>query len=351
MTSMTAVVKATAGPGAELDRVPIPEPAGSDVLIEVTASSICGTDVHIFDWNDWARRHIRPPRVFGHEMSGRVVAIGAEVEGLDPGTFIAAETHVVDYTCRQCQRGLYHLCENVRVLGVDRDGSFARYVLLPAANCWRNAPGLSAEVAALQEPFGNAVHAATAGTLKDNAVAIFGLGPIGLCAVGIARAEGAAAVYGVEPNPFRRELAERMGATAVFPPSDGTVAAIRKANGGLGVDVVLEMSGHPVALQQGLEVLHSGGWMSLLGIGDQPVTLDFNELVVTKGITIYGIFGRRIWDTWERTSRYLSTGSVDVSPLITHRFPLQDFQEAMAQMKSGRSGKVVLLPETNQEEK
>ena len=341
---MTAVVKATAGPGAELDQIAIPEPTGTDVLIEVAASSICGTDVHIFDWNDWARRHIHPPRVFGHEMSGRIVAAGPEVSGLTLGTFVAAETHVVDHTCRQCQRGLFHLCENVRVLGVDRDGSFARYVLLPAENCWHNAPGLSPEVAALQEPFGNAVHAALAGPLKDNAVAIFGLGPIGLCAVGIARAEGAAAIYGVEPNPYRRELAERMGATAVFAPGDSTVQDIRRANGGMGVDVVLEMSGHPTAIEHGLQALHNGGWISLLGIGDRPVTLDLNDLVVTKSITIYGIFGRRIWDTWERTSHYLSTGKVDVSPLITHRFPLDDFQEAMAQMKSGRAGKVVLLP-------
>lgn len=341
---MTAVVKAAARPGAEIDQVPIPEPAGSDVLIEVAASSICGTDVHIFDWNDWAQRHIHPPRVFGHEMSGRVVATGPQVKDLKAGSFVAAETHIVDHTCRQCRRGLYHLCENVRVLGVDRDGSFARYVLLPAENCWQNAPGLTPEVAALQEPFGNAVHAALAGPLRDNAVAIFGLGPIGLCAVGIARAEGAAAVYGVEPNPFRRELAERMGATAVFAPSDQLVSHLREANGGVGVDVVLEMSGHPMAVQQGLEALHSGGWISLLGIGDRPVTLDLNDLVVTKGITIHGIFGRKIWDTWEKTSDYLRSGKVDVSLLITHRFPLDDFDEAMAQMKSGRSGKVVLLP-------
>jgi len=148
----------------------------------------------------------------------------------------------------------------------------------------------------------------------------------------------------VEPNPYRRALAERMGATAVFPPGDTTVQDIRRVNGGVGVDIVLEMSGHPTAVEQGLQVLHNGGWISLLGIGDRPVTLDLNDLVVTKSITIYGIFGRRIWDTWERTSSYLSTGRVDVSPLITHRFPLDDFQEAMAQMKSGRAGKVVLLP-------
>jgi threonine 3-dehydrogenase len=341
---MTAVVKATAGPGADLEQVPIPEPTGADVLIEVAASSICGTDVHIYDWNDWAKRHIHPPRVFGHEMAGRVVAVGDGVADIKPGAFVAAETHVVDHTCRQCQRGLFHLCEHVRVLGVDRDGSFARYVVLPAENCWVNAAGLSPEVAALQEPFGNAVHAATAGPLKDNAVAIFGCGPIGLCAIGIARAEGAAAVYAIEPNPYRRELAERMGATRTFAPSDQVVAQIRRANGGIGVDVVLEISGHPSAVEQGLQVLHSGGWISLLGIGDRPVTLDLNDLVVTKGITIHGIFGRRIWETWERTSSYLSSGRVDVTPLITHRFPLDSFQEAMAQMKSGRSGKVVLLP-------
>lgn len=341
---MTAVVKATAGPGAGLQQVPIPEPSGSDVLIEVVASSICGTDVHIYDWNDWAQRHIQPPRVFGHEMAGRIVAVGAQVTGITPGTFVAAETHIVDRTCRQCQRGLFHLCENVRVLGVDRNGSFARFVTLPAENCWTNAPGLSPEVAALQEPFGNAVHAATAGPLKDNVVAVFGCGPIGLCAIGIARAEGAAAVYGVEPNPFRRELAERMGATATFAPSGDTVGQIRRANGGAGVDVVLEISGNPMAVEQGLQSLHSGGWISLLGIGDRPVTLDLNDLVVTKGITIHGIFGRRIWETWEQTSAYLSSGRVDVTPLITHRFPLEDFQEAMAQMKSGRSGKVVMLP-------
>ena len=341
---MTAVVKATASPGAGLEQVPIPEPTGKDVLIEVDASSICGTDVHIYDWNDWAKRHIHPPRVFGHEMSGRIVAIGDGVKDIKPGAFVAVETHIVDRTCRQCQRGLFHLCENVRVLGVDRNGSFARYVVLPAENCWRNAPGLTPEIAALQEPFGNAVHAATAGPLKDNVVAVFGCGPIGLCAIGIARAEGAAAVYGIEPNPFRRELAERMGATATFAPSAQTADEIKRRNGGAGVDVVLEISGNPMAVEQGLQVLHSGGWISLLGIGDRPVTLDLNDLVVTKGITIHGIFGRRIWDTWERTSAYLSSGRVDVTPLITHRFPLEDFQEAMAQMKSGRSGKVVLLP-------
>src|SRR6202022_2418394 len=290
MTSMPALVKATAGPGAEIDQVAIPEPTGGDVLIEVAASSICGTDVHTLDWNEWAQRHIHPPRVFGHEMSGRIVATGPQVRDLKAGTFVAAETHVVDHTCRQCLRGLYHLCENTRVVGVDRDGSFARYVLLPAENCWRNAPGLTPEIAALQEPFGNAVHAATAGRLKDNAVAIFGLGPIGQCAVGIARAEGAAAVYGIEPNPYRRELAQRMGATTVFAPSATLVEDVRMANGGVGVDVVLEMSGHPTAVQQGLQVLHNGGWISLLGIGDSPVTLDLNDLVITKGITIYGIF-------------------------------------------------------------
>jgi threonine 3-dehydrogenase len=345
MTSMTAVVKAAAGPGAQLDQVRVPELSPTDVLVEVAATSICGTDVHIYDWNEWARSHIRPPRVFGHEMSGRIAAVGDQVKGLKPGDFVAAETHIVDHTCRMCRRGLFHICENLQILGVDQDGSFARYVRLPAENCWRNASGLSPEVAALQEPFGNAVHAATAGPLKDAGVAVFGCGPIGLCAIAIARAEAAAEVFAVEPNPYRRELAERMGATRVFAPSEGTVDELKRANGGLGLDVVLEMSGHPVAIEQGLRVLHPGGWISLLGLGDGPVSLDLNDLVVMKEITIHGITGRKIWDTWERTSHYLSSGAVDVTPLITHRFGLTDFQEAMAQMKSGRSGKVVLLPD------
>jgi threonine 3-dehydrogenase len=344
MPSMTAVVKATAAQGAELAQVKVPEPTGAEVLVEVLATSICGTDVHIYDWNRWAARRIHPPRVFGHEMSGRVVAMGDEVDRVKPGDFIAAETHIVDHTCRQCLRGQFHLCENLRILGVDRDGSFARYVVLPAENCWRNADGLTPEVAALQEPFGNAVHAATAGPISGNTVAVFGCGPIGLCAIGIARAEGAAAVFAVEPNPYRQDLARRMGADQVIAPTESTVAELKRANGGLGVDVVLEMSGHPMAIQQGLEGLHAGGWISLLGLGDARATLDLNELVVLKGLTIYGITGRKIWDTWERTSRYLSQGLVDVSPLITHHFALTDFAEAIALMRSGRSGKVVLLP-------
>jgi threonine 3-dehydrogenase len=345
MPSMTAVVKATAAPGAELVQVKVPEPAGTDVLVEVLATSICGTDVHIYDWNHWAAGRIHPPRVFGHEMAGRVVAVAGPVDRVKVGDYIAAETHVVDHTCRQCLRGQFHLCENLRILGVDRDGSFARYVLLPADNCWQNAPGLTPEVAALQEPFGNAVHAATAGPLAGNTLAVFGCGPIGLCAIGIARAEGAAAVFAVEPNPYRQDLARRMGADQVITPSGSTVAELKRANGGLGVDVVLEMSGNPMAIQHGLEVLHAGGWISLLGLGDARATLDLNELVVLKGLTIYGIAGRKIWDTWEKTSRYLSKGLVDVGPLITHRFPLSDFHEAMSIMKSRRSGKVVLMPD------
>jgi threonine 3-dehydrogenase len=345
MPSMTAVVKATAAPGAELARVTVPEPTGRDVLVEVLATSICGTDVHIYDWNHWAAGRIHPPRVFGHEMSGRVVGVGGQVDRVKPGDFVAAETHVVDHTCGQCLRGQFHLCENLRILGVDRDGSFARYVLLPADNCWRNADGLTPEVAALQEPFGNAVHAATAGPLPGNTVAVFGCGPIGLCAIGIARAEGAAAVFAVEPNPYRQELARRMGADRVIAPSASTVDELKRTNGGLGVDVVLEMSGHPMAIQQGLEVLHAGGWISLLGLGDARATLDLNELVVLKGLTIYGITGRKIWDTWEKTSRYLSQGLVDVTPLITHHFPLTEFEDAITLMRSGRSGKVVLMPD------
>ncbi len=342
---MRAILKASPTPGAILTEVPIPEPGPDEALVEVLASSICGTDVHIYDWNAWAARRIRPPRIFGHELAGRVRRVGSGVRQVGIGDYVAAETHVVDHTCRQCRLGLTYICQNVKIVGVDRDGSFAQFVVLPAENLWPTDPQLEPAIAALQEPFGNAVHATLAGPIADRQVAIFGCGPIGLCAIGVARAEGAAGVYAIDVNPLRLELAERMGATVAVNGARGDpVRAIRAANGGEDVDVSLEMSGHPVAVRQALEVLRSGGWISLLGLGDAPVTLDLNTLVVLKGITVYGITGRRIFETWERTAALLGSKRVDVGPIVTHRLPLEDFEEAMALLKAGKTGKIVLYP-------
>jgi threonine 3-dehydrogenase len=342
---MRAILKPAPGPGATLADVPAPVPGPDEALVEIQATSICGTDLHIYDWNAWAARRIKPPRVFGHEMAGHVRQVGDRVTQVRVGDYVAAETHIVDHTCRQCRLGLTHICRNVRIVGVDRDGSFAQLVTLPAETLWHTDPRLDAATAALQEPFGNAVHATLAGPIADQTVAIFGCGPIGLCAIGVALAEGAAAVYAVDVNPFRLELAERMGATAVINAgAQDAVVALKAANHGDEVDVCLEMSGNPAATAQALEALRSGGWISLLGLGDAPVTLDLNTLVIMKGITIFGVTGRRIWATWERTSALLTSGRVDVAPIMTHRLPLEDFEEAMALLKAGKTGKIVLYP-------
>jgi len=341
---MRAILKASPAAGAILKDVPIPEPGPGEALVEVLASSICGTDVHIYDWNPWAARRITPPRIFGHELAGLVRQVGSGVGQVRVGDYVAAETHIVDHTCRQCRLGLTYICQNVKIVGVDRDGAFAQFVVLPAENLWHTDPRLEPAIAALQEPFGNAVHATLAGPIADRQVAIFGCGPIGLCAIGVARAEGASAVYAVDVNPVRLALAEQMGATAVINGARADpVKAIRAANGE-DVDVSLEMSGHPTAVRQALEVLRSGGWISLLGLGDLPVTLDLNTLVVLKGVTLYGITGRRIFETWERTAALLTSQRVDVGPIVTHRLPLESFEEAMALLKAGKTGKIVLYP-------
>lgn len=342
---MRAILKPAPGPGATLAHLPAPVPGPDEALVEIQATSICGTDLHIYDWNAWAAGRIKPPRVFGHEMAGHVRQVGDRVTQVRVGDYVAAETHIVDHTCRQCRLGLTHICQNVRIVGVDRDGSFAQLVTLPAETLWHTDPRLDAATAALQEPFGNAVHATLAGPIADQTVAIFGCGPIGLCAIGVALAEGAAAVYAVDVNPFRLELAERMGATAVInAKAKDPVVALKAANRGDEVDVCLEMSGNPVATAQALGSLRSGGWISLLGLGDEPVSLDLNTLVIMKGITIFGVTGRRIFATWERTSALLTSGRVDVTPIITHRLPLEDFEEAMALLKAGKTGKIVLYP-------
>jgi threonine 3-dehydrogenase len=342
---MRAILKPAPGPGATLADLPAPVPGPDEALVEIQATSICGTDLHIYDWNAWAAGRIKPPRVFGHEMAGYVRQVGERVTQVRVGDYVAAETHIVDHTCRQCRLGLTHICQNVRIVGVDRDGSFAQLVTLPAETLWLTDRRLDAATAALQEPFGNAVHATLAGPIADQTVAVFGCGPIGLCAIGVARAEGAAAVYAVDVNPFRLELAERMGATAVInAKAKDPVVALKAANSGDEVDVCLEMSGNPVATAQALEVVRSGGWISLLGLGDGPVTLDLNTLVIMKGITVFGVTGRRIFATWERTAALLTSGRVDVAPIITHRLPLEDFEEAMALLKAGKTGKIVLYP-------
>ena len=264
---MRALRKARAGPGAELLDLPVPEPGEGEVLVRVHGASVCGTDLHIYEWNEWAAARIpRVPMTFGHEVAGYVEAVGPEVHHIQPGAFVAAETHIACGRCSTCRTGRAHICENLRILGVDTEGAFAEYVVIPAANAWIVGEGIHPDVASVMEPFGNAVHA-TFGTeggedLATNPVAVIGCGPIGMFAVGIARAAGAFKVIAIEPNDYRRELAGKMGADQlVDPKSEDPVRAVLYATGGIGAEVVLEMSGNSTAIDQGTRMLARGGRM------------------------------------------------------------------------------------------
>ena len=352
-SSMRALRKTVAGPGAELVLIPVPNPGPGEVLIRVDAASICGTDLHIHRWDHWAQGRIKTiPMTFGHEVAGIVVAAGPEVHHLRPGTLVAAEGHLFCGFCLLCRTGRMHICENLRILGVDIEGGFAEYLVWPERNCWEVDPRIPPEVASIHDPFGNAVHTVfadgNAGDVATAAVAILGCGPIGLFAVGITRACGARTVIAVEPNEFRQSLAKQMGADLVVDPTrEDPVAAVLEATDGHGAEVVLEMSGIADVIDQGTRMLARGGRMSLLGLPSEPVTLDLTDQVIFKEARLLGVTGREIYRTWQQTTTLLATGMVDVAPVITHRFPLERFEEAFEVTASGRSGKVILLPQAS----
>jgi threonine 3-dehydrogenase len=347
---MHALRKTATAPGAELVQIPVPEPREGEVLVRVHGASICGTDLHIFEWNEWAQKRIpHVPMTFGHEMAGTIEAVGDEVHHLQPGVFVAAETHVACGHCATCQTGRAHICENLRILGVDIEGVFAEYVVIPARNAWVVGEGIDPDVASIMEPFGNGVHAAfgTGGgeDIATNTVAVIGCGPIGMFAVAIARSLGAWKVVAVEPNAYRRQKAEEMGADVLIDPFVADpVEAVMDLTKGSGAEVVLEMSGNARAIDQGTRMLARGGRMSLLGLPDGAVTLDLNDQVIFKEARLQGITGREMFRTWQQTTTLLSTGRVDVTPVITHRFPLERFEEAFATTASGTSGKVIMFP-------
>jgi threonine 3-dehydrogenase len=347
---MRALRKTGRTPGAELVEIAIPEPGDDEVLVRVHAASICGTDLHMLEWNEWADGRIGTvPLTFGHEVAGTVEAVGDEVHHLQTGAFIAAESHIACGHCSTCQTGRAHICENLRILGVDTEGAFAEYVVLPATNAWVVGEGIDPDVASIMEPFGNAVHAAFGGgggeDIATNSVAVIGCGPIGMFAVGVVRALGAFEVIAIEPNAYRREKAGEMGADLLVDPSEtDPVHAVLDQTSGVGVEVVLEMSGNDQAIDHGTRMLARGGRMSLLGLPDRAVTLDLNDQVIFKEARLQGITGREMFRTWQQTTTLLSTGRVDVAPLITHRFPLDRWAEAFEATASGSSGKVILAP-------
>lgn len=343
--TMQAIVKPGPAPGAELRQVSVPEIGPRDVLIRVRAASICGTDLHIYNWDRWAQRRLHPPLVFGHEFCGHVETVGDEAGNFRPGEFVSAEMHVACGHCFQCRTGASHNCQDVRIIGIDEDGCFAEFVKIPAANVWKIDPAIPVEYAAILDPLGNAVHTVLAGEIAGLSVAITGAGPIGLFSVAIAKACGAGPVFVTELHPYRQKLAWQMGADAVIDPSaKDAVAEVLGATGGVGVDVVLEMSGHPDAIRQGFHMLRRGGRISLLGIPAKPLELDLANDVIFKGAIVQGINGRRMFDTWYKMQSLLKSGALKLDPLITDRMALADFDKGILRLLSGDASKILLYP-------
>jgi len=338
---MLALVKPDAGPGLELRDVPKPTIGINDVLIRVHKTGICGTDLHIESWDPWAAKTIHPPLVVGHEFVGHIVEVGSNVADFHPGDLVSGEGHVVCGRCRHCLAGRRHLCANTIGLGVGRDGAFAEFVALPMTNVWHHWPGIDEDVAAIFDPFGNAVHTALAFPVLGEDVLVSGAGPIGLMATAVARHAGARHVVVSEPNAYRRDLALKMGATLVVDPRERALPDVfAELDMVEGFDVVFEMSGNPVALRAAIAAMAHGGGIALLGIPTEEISLDVNAIVF-KMLTLRGIYGREMYETWYKMTVMLQSG-LDITPAITHRFGFRDFEAAFAAARAGDSGKVIM---------
>lgn len=346
MSKMKAVAKTKPAPGAEIIEIDVPKPGPDAVLVRVLATSICGTDLHIFEWNEWAKSRIKNfPQVMGHELCGEIVESGRNVKNLKKGAIISAETHIACGHCLLCHTGNAHICINGRIFGVDIDGVFAEYAVVPASNAWVLDDKIPKDYASVMEPLGNAVHTVLAGDITGQNVLVTGCGPIGLMSIAVARICGATQILATEINDYRIELAGKVGADYVLnPKTDNIVSRIKKETEGLGVDVVLEMSGNPTAIRQAFQALRPGGRYSILGIPDEPMEIDLGKDIVFKYATVQGINGRLMFSTWYKTSRFLSSGRLDLEPIITHRLPLVEYEKGMELMKTGNCGKILLYP-------
>jgi threonine 3-dehydrogenase len=353
---MNAIVKSKRQPGAEIKNVNSPKMNEDEVLIEVEAASICGTDVHIWEWNEWAQNRMkRIPVIFGHEVAGRVIEVGKNVISIRVGDKVSAETHIVDDTCYQCRTDRKHICKNMEILGVDRDGVFAEQFALPEENAWKNDPHLDPAIASIQEPLGNAVHTVLPKDhLEDIAgknIAVLGAGPIGLMAIAVVKELGAAKIFATAGglNKVRMDLAKKMGADMVLSAremGEKLVKTIIDATEGNGVDVALEMSGDASAVRQAFEMLTPGGRVSLLGILDKPMELNLNDSLIFKAATVYGITGRRMFETWYQVRGLLAKPNFrdKMSAVITHRMPIGDISRGMDLIESKQAAKVALEP-------
>ena len=338
---MKALVKAHSKPGLWLEEVPVPKPGINDVLIRVQKTGICGTDLHIYKWDAWAQKTIPVPMVVGHEFVGEVVEVGSNVSDFHAGDLVSAEGHVVCGRCRNCLAGRRHLCKDTRGIGVDRAGAFAEFISVPMTNVWHHRPDIDRNVASIFDPFGNAVHTALSFDVLGEDVLITGAGPIGIMAVAIARRAAARYIVITDVNPYRLELAKKMGATLAL---DVRTQKLKDAQKELGMkegfDVGLEMSGNPQALRDMIDNMCHGGKIAMLGIPSEPIPIDWNKVVFNM-LTIKGIYGREMYETWYKMSVMLESG-LDIRPVITHRFPFSQFENAFQVALSGQSGKVIL---------
>jgi len=350
---MKAVRKVTSSQGLVVEDIPIPSIGDADCLVQVEAAGICGTDLHIWSWDRWSSRRIKPPLTLGHELAGTVVAVGKDVKTVAAGDYVSAESHITCGMCYQCRTGQAHMCPNTEILGVDREGCFAEYVCVPEKVIWRNNRNkIPPETACLQEPFGNAVFATMHQDITGKSVAILGCGPIGLFSTAIAKASGASRVFASDVNPYRLGLATEMGAHRVFNPTeyaaegDATIVdAIVDANGGYGVDIIMEMSGAPAAITTAFRAVRNGGVVVLFGIPSAPVEIDVAENMIFKNLTVSCLNGRRIFDTWYKTRWLLEEGVVNLRPLITKTIGLEDIDASMPLLAEGKACKLVMRPE------
>jgi len=343
---MMAVIKETRAPGFTIVEKDVPDTLGpNDVFIKVLATSICGTDVHIYKWDRWSQGRIKPPLTVGHEFSGRVLKVGSLVKKVKVGDIVSAETHIVCHTCEFCRRGEFHICKNTKIIGVDTDGCFAEYARMPAENLIVNKVKIDPKYLSIQEPLGNAVHTMLHFDITGKTVAVVGCGPIGMMGVNIAKVVGASKIIAIEINDYRIKLAKELGADVVINPlKENVIERVLEETGGMGVDVVTEFSGHKSAIEAAFKYIKPGGKMSMLGITPDNIEIDLSNDVVFKGITIYGVVGRILFGTWHQVTGLVESGKLDLEKIVTHVFPLSQVDEAVQIMASGNSGKVVLIP-------
>ena len=335
---MLAVRKQLPEPGVVLKEIPIPQPEDEEVLVKVLYASICGTDVGIYDWIPWAQNHIKPPITIGHEVVGEVVSVNSKkTTKIKPGDLVSSETHIFCKNCYQCKIKNYHVCENMELFGIGRNGAFANYAVIPLRTTWKNDPSISPVVMSVQEPLGNAVNVVQKAEVKGKKVLVMGLGPTGLCAGAVAKVYGAKEVVGINRREYRRKLAMKMGfdrVVEVLDPEEFNT-----------FDCVLEMSGNRMGIEVAFEAVRIAGIVIAFGIPKEEITFDWGKYMINKELTIKSVFGRELWKTWEETTRLLVERKIDLEKIITHKFALKDFEKAMKVMKSGECGKIVLIPE------